>query len=474
MAQMPDLVRLKPSVSSPGSSLELFCSLRRDGIMAMRNEAWERFLGYTPEEFSSLSFFELLHPDDHDRIIPPDDPFCEKSLTLGINGRVRCADGVYKQVAWTILPAREPGVIYALGHDAIGSGATETLTAEIERLHNDIDIMAAMRDHLDMCVTMQEACHVIRRFCHEAMGGWPGEVWITNPSRNLLERVARWGDGDEDMMATMEPPDCWGMRGGRPHTFDQEGAVVACKHHKVLPRRSICIPLKGAADVVGLLTTWGLSDDNDPGWHAYLRRTATIAEVLAMGLANLTLRETLRSQSIRDPLTALFNRRFMEESFDRELARAARHGSSVGLIVLDLDNFKHFNDEFGHQAGDTALIEVGALLRDSIRTEDVACRYGGEEFSVIMPGAPLEAVVRRAEAIANAVRAISVREVGGRILGPLTVSLGVALYPDHAQTRGALIEAADLALFAAKAAGRDCLRVATAAGSHPASAQVDQ
>jgi diguanylate cyclase (GGDEF)-like protein/PAS domain S-box-containing protein len=473
MSEVPDPVPPDVSVPIPDSSPELFCVLRRDGIMAMRNEAWARFLGYSPEEFVSLSFFDLLHPDDRDRIIPPDDPSCERSLTLAINGRVRCADGAYRQVAWTILPAREPGVIYALGHDPAESSATEALTAELERLHNDIDILAAMRDNLDLCVTMQEACHVIRRFCHEAMGGWPGEVWICNPSRNLLERIARWGDGDEDLMSTMEPADCWGMRGGRPHSYDPKGSGLPCKHHKVVPRRSICMPLKGASDVVGLLTTWGTSEDSDPGWHSYLRRTATIAEVLAMGLANLTLRESLRSQSIRDPLTSLFNRRFMEESFDRELARAVRHESTVGLIVLDLDNFKRFNDEFGHRAGDTALIEVGSVLRDSIRTEDIACRYGGEEFAVIMPGAPLEAVVRRAGSLASAVREISVRELGGKILGPLTVSMGVALYPDHGDTREALITAADDALYAAKSGGRDCVRVATAAHTHPESAQAD-
>jgi diguanylate cyclase (GGDEF)-like protein len=269
------------------------------------------------------------------------------------------------------------------------------------------------------------------------------------------------------LMLTMEPVDCWAMRGGRPHSYDPKGSGLPCKHHPKLPCRSLCIPLKGASDVVGMMTTWGVSADFDPGWHGYLRRIATIAEVLAMGLANLALRETLRSQSIRDPLTALFNRRFMEESFDRELARAVRHQSTVGLIVLDLDNFKHFNDEYGHGAGDTALIEIGKLLRDSIRSEDVACRYGGEEFAVIMPGAPLEATAQRAEAIAEAVREISVREIGGRILGSLSVSIGVALYPEHGDTRDSLIAAADLALFAAKSAGRDCVRVATTVGSHP-------
>ena len=462
-----DKARLERSVPSLDVSLDLFCALRRDGLMIMRNEAWEHFLGYFPEEFSSLSFFNLLHPDDRGRLMRPDDPFCEKSLVLGVRARVRCADGAYREVEWSILPASESGVINVLGRDTAESSSVTALAGEIDQLHHDIDMLGGIRDNLDLCVSMQEACQLIRRFCPEAMGGRIGEVWISNSSRNLLERIARWGDGDEDMLAMMEPVECWAMRSGRTHLFEPNGAGMRCGHIKEGACRSACTPLKGANEVVGLLTTWEEAEGIEPTWHSYVRRVTTIAEVLAVGLSNLASRESLRSQSIRDPLTALFNRRFMEESLDRELARATRHESTIGLIILDLDNFKRFNDEFGHRAGDTALIEIGSLLRDSIRTEDVACRYGGEEFAVIMPGAPLEATTRRAEAILEAVRAISVRDIGGKIRGPVTASAGISHFPDHGATRDALVEAADIALFAAKNAGRDCVRVAPQAGSDP-------
>ncbi|MFH1330633.1 MAG: sensor domain-containing diguanylate cyclase [Actinomycetota bacterium] len=459
--------RLERSVSSLDLSLELFCALRRDGLMVMRNEAWERFLGYFPEEFSSLSFFDLLHPDDRGRLIRPDDPSGETSLILGVKARVRRADGVYRQVEWSILPARESGVMYVLGRDTAESDSAAALASEIDRLHHDIDMLGGVRDSLDLCVSMQEASQLIRRFCRDSMGGRMGEVWISNSSRNLLERIARWGDGDEDMLAMMEPVECWGMRSGRAHFYDPNGAGMRCKHLKEKVCRSFCTPLKGTNEIVGLLTTWEEAEGIEPTWHSYARRVTTISEVLAMGLSNLAARETLRSQSIRDPLTALYNRRFMEESLDRELARATRHESFVGLIILDPDNFKRFNDEFGHRAGDTALIEVGSLLRDSIRTEDVACRYGGEEFAVIMPGAPLEATTRRAEGILEAVRSIAVRDVGGKTVGSITMSAGISHFPDHGATSDALVEAADIALFAAKNAGRDCVRVAPQAGSDP-------
>jgi diguanylate cyclase (GGDEF)-like protein/PAS domain S-box-containing protein len=438
-------------------SEELFCVVGQDGIMILPSEGWERFSGYSSGELGSMRFVDLLHRDDRGRIMPAGGG---ESVTLGVEGRVRCADGVYRVVEWSVFPAPEPGAVYVVGHETVDSGAQESLVAEIGRLHRDIDTLATMRDNLDMCLTMQEASGVIGRFCEQAMDGYPGEVWIANASRNLLERIARWGDGNEGVLATTEPQECWAIRGGRPHSYEPGGSGLPCGHFETPPKRSRCYPLKGAGDALGVLTTWADSDADAKTWSNYLRRVATISEVLAMGLANLSLRQSLRAQSIRDPLTGLFNRRYMEETMDRELARAKRHDSSVGLIMLDVDNFKHFNDEFGHRAGDNALVELGDVLAKLIRAEDVACRYGGEEFAVIMPGAPLEATTRRAVEIGKAVRGIVVQDSVGALLSGLSASLGVAVFPDHGDTCDVLVKAADLALFAAKQAGRDCVRVA--------------
>src|SRR3990172_4924089 len=382
---------------------DLMCVVRRDGTMAMRNAALERVLGYRAKDYALLFLFQIFNPDDRDVVLPSDDPSGGGTQPVGVRGKMRCADGTYRAVVWMLFPASETSTIYALGRVIDESGSAASLTAEIKQLHIASDALAEMRNNLDICMTLQEASQVIQRFCLETMKRWPGEVWFVNSSRNLLERIARWGEGEDDdavMVLTMEPSDCWALRGGRPHAFDPRGSGLPCKHLQMEPTASLCIPLKGASEVFGLLTTWGSPVNGDEHWETYLERTTTVAEVLAMGLANLTLRESLRSQSIRDPLTSLFNRRFMEESFDRELARAARHESTVGLIVFDIDNFKHFNDQFGHRAGDTALIQVGVFLRDIIRAEDVACRFGGDEFAAIMPGAPLEVTIQRAEAIA--------------------------------------------------------------------------
>jgi diguanylate cyclase (GGDEF)-like protein len=185
----------------------------------------------------------------------------------------------------------------------------------------------------------------------------------------------------------------------------------------------------------------------------------TVPEQLGLALANLRLREKLRSESIRDALTGLFNRRYMEESLDLELARAQRALEPVGVLLVDVDHFKRFNDTFGHGGGDAILSALGGLLRGSVRGGDVACRLGGEEFLLILPGAPLAELPARADALRESVRALRIFH-RGRPLDPVTVSIGVAAAPDHGGTRDALLRAADGALYRAKRAGRDQVAVA--------------
>ena len=178
-----------------------------------------------------------------------------------------------------------------------------------------------------------------------------------------------------------------------------------------------------------------------------------------MALSNLKLHETLRSQSIRDPLTGLFNRRFMEESLELEIRRATRNQRPLGVIMIDLDHFKHFNDTFGHEAGDTLLRELGSFLQGNIRAEDIACRYGGEEFTLILPEGTAEVTQQRANFLREAVKRMDVTH-RGRPLGRITISMGVSIFPEHGRTRDALLEAADEALYRSKDQGRDRVTIA--------------
>jgi diguanylate cyclase (GGDEF)-like protein len=164
--------------------------------------------------------------------------------------------------------------------------------------------------------------------------------------------------------------------------------------------------------------------------------------------------EALRELSVRDPLTGLFNRRYLEETLNRELWRAARNQRPVGIIMLDLDHFKRFNDTYGHGGGDALLREVGGFLGKHVRGSDIACRYGGEEFTIILPDATLEITRQRAEELRQGAQQLAL-QLDGAESDPVTFSLGVAGFPTHGNTGSEVLAAADAALYQAKAAGRD-------------------
>ena len=180
----------------------------------------------------------------------------------------------------------------------------------------------------------------------------------------------------------------------------------------------------------------------------------TVAEHIALSLANIKLRETLRNQAIRDPLTTLFNRRYLEETLERELHQAKRSENRIGIIMIDIDHFKKFNDTYGHGAGDALLFSLGGFLKASIRGGDIPCRYGGEEFMLILLGASLEETGKRAEVIRQKIKKMEVA-YEELVLPPITLSLGVACFPQNGATVTELLRSADNALYQAKAEGRD-------------------
>jgi diguanylate cyclase (GGDEF)-like protein len=190
------------------------------------------------------------------------------------------------------------------------------------------------------------------------------------------------------------------------------------------------------------------------------RLGTTVAGQIALSLASLRLRDTLRDQSVRDPLTALFNRRFMEESLEREMQRAVRKNHPVSVLFVDLDNFKRFNDTFGHDAGDYVLKTVADLFRKSVRVDDVVCRYGGEEFGFILPESSSENALIRANELREAAKKLEIR-YQNRSLGAVTLSVGVATFPEHGETVEELLKAADQCLYKSKSGGRDQVTLAS-------------
>jgi diguanylate cyclase (GGDEF)-like protein len=278
---------------------------------------------------------------------------------------------------------------------------------------------------------------------------------MVNNSRNLFETVAIWGR-DPQLTSTFAPDECWSVRRGRLHKVENPREALRCPHvAEEVSGGYLCVPLIAQGETLGVLhlRPGPPAAGQTPELAVVKDQMAlAVAEDLALALANLRLRESLRSQAIRDPLTGLFNRRYLEETMEREINRVKRQGTSLGVVMMDLDHFKQYNDTFGHSAGDELLSALGILLKSHIRGEDISCRYGGEEFLVILPGASMEISLARAESLRQAVKEMHLHHQG---LKPSSLSLGVAVYPDHGDTGLQLIQSADTALYRAKKAGRD-------------------
>ena len=301
---------------------------------------------------------------------------------------------------------------------------------------------------------------------------------MIKPSRNNLQQMAAWGHRVSDSLV-FPPSDCWGLRRGRLHIAEFNHSTRRDDHHTNLlicphissttPAEYLCLPLVAQGKSLGILHLRHLigtesveSEEIPENWFTpqKVQRINIIAESLALAIANLMLRTTLRQQSIRDPLTGLFNRRYLEETLERELLRASRSKKNVGLMMIDIDHFKQFNDIHGHPAADVVLSAVAQVFSSSVRREDLVCRYGGEEFVIMLPEAELETTCQRAEVIHEKVAQLRV-QYQGQVLEPISISIGVGVFPSHGAIPEALISSVDQALYKAKNNGRNRVEVAT-------------
>jgi diguanylate cyclase (GGDEF)-like protein len=319
---------------------------------------------------------------------------------------------------------------------------------------------------LQACASREEALRIIPERLARLFRSTSGILWMLNASKDRAESAANWGMRPS-VDQTFAPDECWSLRRGCTHTLSAGDGSLRCSHLQA-EGSSVCIPLVANGETIGVLS---IQDDHSVDVlldsEESVRRSqlaSAVAEHIALAISNLNLREALRLQAIRDSLTGLYNRRYMQEFLEREIHRARRRKKPLAVMMLDLDNFKRYNDTFGHPAGDEALRFVGDTLLRSVRGEDLACRYGGEEFSLILPECSLEEGAVRAEEIRMRLKELHM-ERASQIPGVITVSIGVAAFEETTDKSNLLLKFADDALYQAKRAGRDCVVVARPATS---------
>lgn len=329
---------------------------------------------------------------------------------------------------------------------------------DLERRNLEANLLRQMGDLLQVSNERDEYYTIIKEYVPQLFPGTSGALFITSNSQSNVEAMTIWGD-DLQSETSFSPGDCWAMRRGRIYQGKSTSPGLNCRHiKKPFVGHYIEIPMVASGEMIGVLHVEQREEILPIEKIQDLAHS--LAEHLSLSLSNLKLRETLRTQSIRDALTGLFNRRYMEESLTREIPRATRKNTPVGIIMLDIDHFRDFNDTYGHDAGDVVLREIGAQLQSQVRGEDITCRYGGEEFILILPEANREVTVQRAERIREIIKSIRV-EYRRQPLGVISISLGVAIFPEHSTTVDGILKKADEALYHAKHNGRDRVEVAS-------------
>ena len=329
----------------------------------------------------------------------------------------------------------------------------------------EVTLLAQMGALLHACATREEACRIIARSMGELFPRLPAALYLANASGEDLKPVIAQGS----LARTASPivaADCWALRRGQVHVVSRDMGDLRCAHAGDETVRTLCVPLMAQGTALGVLhvrdSAANRKDGEDDANSASQALAETVAEQAALSLANLKLRDELRELSISDPLTSLYNRRFAQETLTREIHRAHREQGSIGIITFDIDYFKNVNDSYGHDAGDAVLKAVAAELQVSIRGGDIACRMGGEEFAIMMPGATLKVARQRAEELRAAIAALRLRH-SQVDLPAVSLSCGVAAFPEHGVSADALLRAADQALYRAKEAGRNRVESAAAA-----------
>ena len=329
------------------------------------------------------------------------------------------------------------------------------LVKELQWRDRQMQTLNRMNDLLQSCITQDEAYQVITLTAGELFPGQNGCLAILHDSDQHLEVVVRWGTE-----AIMEPTflleDCWALRRGQMHEVVDPQTDLLCNHFTHPPQIGyLCLPLTVQGKALGVLCLVDSATRKGKHQLSLQQLAVTVGETIKLSLSNLKLREELLHQTIHDPLTGLFNRRYLNEALPRELLMAQRRNAPLCVVMLDIDGFKQFNDSFGHGPGDSILREFADILRERLRKSDISCRYGGDEFVLVMPDSPLADTQERVEQIRKFLKGIQKKHLGTQSLDLITLSAGIALMPEHGTTEKELLRAADEALYSAKNAGRD-------------------
>jgi len=428
------------------------------------NKSAEHIIGCSRDEMIGSDFFEWVAPEMRD--------LARKTIELQIEGKCDSAfqiDVISKDGrricleinSHAVFREGKPVGINGIARDitsrkkveeelALKNQELQEWVAELEKRAHEMALLSEMGDMLRACLTTSEAYSVIVNVAQQIFPVQVGALYIIDRPRDVLEAVASWGEKSQ-AVDTFVPHDCWALRRGKVHWVEDKNSGPLCRHLRApAPEGYICIPMMAQSQAIGVLFLE--KPLNEPFYESKKQLAVAMAEHIAMALSNLRLHETLRNQSIRDPLTGLFNQNFMEESLELELRRSVRSQRPLGVIMIEVDNSDLIRLTFGQDAEDCIIRDLGKLLQRNIRKEDVVCKLGNCKFVIILPQSDAEVCPQRAENLMAVIRNFDLTHCVPS-LGRITASMGIAMFPEQGRTVESLLRAAEAAVNRALEAG---------------------
>lgn len=433
-----------------------------DGTLKVLNKSLEGFFGKDTAHMEGVPLRDWVHAADRfdfDAMVAS----LAQGNPAGCDVRIQAGDEQYRWARLMCHPDMSNAVFFGTARDLTeehqAQERAEQRIAQMEARAEQLGLLSDMGELLQSSRGMEDAREVIDLFLKRIFPVHSGAVYVLDENHGLGEVLAMFGE--QEVASVINPKDCWALRRGRPHWSVGEFLALDCSHARVRNLAHVCLPLMAQGSAKGLLHLELPYEHDVERDSAESRFVNAVADHLGLAIANVTLRERLQTQSIRDALTGCFNRRYLEETLVRELRRADRERIPISVVLIDLDHFKSFNDNYGHIVADEVLVELGELLRAAFRTEDVVCRFGGEEFVIVLPGATAEQTMMRMDDLRTRVHGLPAGQKVGR---KITFSAGVATAPDHSMDPDGLLRLADSAMYKAKSGGRDRCVVTTTPG----------
>lgn len=451
----------------------------QDGLFKFVNPKFQKYTGYSEEELLDRKCSDIVLPEDWTELRQNAVEMLKGERTSSYEYRVVQKNGQTRWILETVAPIKLNNGRATLGNfinideykrmEMTLGETNKTLgnrVTELEKRNKDIELIVEMSEVLQSSINVTEACKTVAYYARQLFPGDSGAIYLINETQKLAEVTSEWGEAglSKDVFII---DDCWGLRRGRAHIVRGGDVELKCRHFNPTGQFDyLCVPLIAQTSILGVLLLCidsnRISYARDEELENKVRLAKSVTEYASLVLKNLTLQERLRERSRTDALTGLYNRWYMEEALEREIAYAKKAEEPVGVIMLDVDHFKKLNDTHGHEAGDLVLSTIANAMGNFMRSSDIACRYGGEEFLVILPGMTLDGATIRAEKLREHVKGLKLN-YKGKSLAMVTLSLGVAVFPENGRTPSDLLQAADAALYLAKKMGRDRVVAADAA-----------